>query len=95
MVVAEQKQAPRPPPHRRRPLPLRSGATLAASGYVGAGVQVHFGETYELANAQSLRGTPISSSISFITVSRSPMQINFISATMLTLDSHGQRYSLF
>ena len=28
-------------------------------------------------------------------VSRSPMQINFISATMLTLDSHGQRYSLF
>ena len=33
--------------------------------------------------------------MSYVMVSRSPMQINFTSATMLTLDSQGQQYSLF
>ena len=68
---------------------------MAASGYAGAGAQVRFGETYELANDQSLSGTPSGSGMSYVMVSRSPMQINFTSATMLTLASQGQQYSLF
>ena len=69
-------------------------AALAASGYAGAGAQLRFSETYELVNDQSLSGTPSSSGMSDVVVSRSPMQINFTSATMLTLDSQGQQYSL-
>jgi hypothetical protein len=46
-------------------------------------------------NDQSLSGTPTSSGMSYVMVSLSPMQINFTSATMLTLDSQGQQYSLF
>ena len=75
---------PTPPP----PPPAAIGrAALAASGYAGAGAQVRFGETCELANDQSLRGTPTSSGISYVIISRSPMQINFTSATILTLVS--------
>ena len=70
-------------------------AALAASGYAGAGAQVRFGETYELANDQSLRGTPSSRGMSYAMVSKTPMQITFTSATMLTLDSQGHQYSLF
>ena len=81
--------APPPPPA------AIGRAALAASGYAGAGAQVRFGETYELANDQSLSGTPTGSGKSYVMVSRSPMQINFTSATMLTLDSQGQQYSLF
>ena len=77
------------------PLTAIGRAALAASGYAGAGAQVRFGETYELANDQSLSGTPSSSGMSYVIVSQSPMQINFTSATMLTLDSQGQQYSLF
>ena len=85
-----------PPTTPTLPPPAAIGrAALAASGYAGAGAQVRFGETYELANDQSLRGTPTSSGISYVIISRSPMQINFTSATMLTLDSQGQQYSLF
>ena len=46
-------------------------------------------------NDQSLSGTPTGTGMSYVMVSRSPMQINFTSATMLTLDSQGQQYSLF
>lgn len=96
MVVTEQKRAPRPPTTPTLPPPAAIGrAALAASGYAGAGAQVRFGETCELANDQSLRGTPTSSGISYVIISRSPMQINFTSATILTLDSQGQQYSLF
>jgi hypothetical protein len=78
------------------PPPVAIGrAALAASGYAGAGAQVRFGETYELANDQSLRGTPTNSGMSYALVSTPPMQINFTSATMLTLNSQGQQYSLF
>jgi hypothetical protein len=69
-------------------------AALAASGHAGAGAQVRFSETYELANDQSLSGTPSGIGMSYVVVSRSPMQIKFTSATMLTLDSQGQQYSL-
>ena len=85
-----------PPTTPTLPPPAAIGrAALAASGYAGAGAQVRFGETCELANDQSLRGTPTSSGISYVIISRSPMQINFTSATILTLDSQGQQYSLF
>ena len=46
-------------------------------------------------NDQSLSGTPTGTGMSYVMVSRSPMQINFTSATTLTLDSQGQQYSLF
>ena len=46
------------------PPPAATGRpALAASGYASAGAQVRFGETYELANDQSLRGTPTSRGI--------------------------------
>ena len=78
------------------PPPAATGRpALAASGYAGAGAQVRFGETYELANDQSLRGTPSSRGMSYAMVSKAPMQITFTSATMLTLDSQGHQYSLF
>ena len=77
------------------PLTAIGRAALAASGFAGAGAQVRFGETYELANDQSLSGTPSGSGMSYVIVSRSPKHINFNSATMLTLDSQGQQYSLF
>ena len=78
------------------PPPAATGRpALAASGYAGAGAQVRFGETYELANDQSLRGTPSSRGMSYAMVSKTPMQITFTSATMLTLDSQGHQYSLF
>ena len=52
------------PPTTPTPPPAANGrAALAASGYAGAGAQVRFGETYELANDQSLRGTPTSRGI--------------------------------
>jgi hypothetical protein len=101
VVAVEQcrgQQPGRPPttPTTPNPPPAANGrAALAASGYAGAGAQVRFGETYELANDQSLRGTPTSSGMSYAMVSKTPMQINFTSATMLTLDSQGQQYSLF
>ncbi|MDA9053731.1 hypothetical protein N9H65_06555, partial [Planktomarina temperata] len=83
-------------PTTPNPPPAANGrAALAASGYAGPGAQVRFGETYELANDQSLRGTPTSSGMSYAMVTKNPMQINFTSATMLTLDSQGQQYSLF
>ena len=85
-----------PPTTPTPPPPAAIGrAALAASGYAAAGAQVRFGETYELANDQSPSGTPTGSGMSYVMVSRSPMQINFTSATMLTLDSQGQQYSLF
>jgi hypothetical protein len=78
-------------PTTPNPPPAANGrAALAASGYAGPGAQVRFGETYELANDQSLRGTPTSSGMSYAMVTKNPMQINFTSATMLTLDSQGQ-----
>ena len=83
------------PPTTPTPPAAIGRAALAASGYAGAGAQVRFGETYELANDQSLSGTPSGSGMSYVMVSRSPMQINFTSATMLTLASQGQHYSLF
>ena len=83
------------PPTTPTPPAAIGRAALAASGYAGAGAQVRFGETYELANDQSLSGTPSGSGMSYVMVSRSPMQINFTSATMLTLASQGQQYSLF
>ena len=85
-----------PPTTPTLPPPAAIGrAALAASGYAGAGAQVRFGETYELANDQSLSGTLTGSGMSYVMVSRSPMRINFTSATVLTLDSQGQQYSLF
>ena len=87
---------PPTPPTTPTPPPAATGrAALAASGYASAGAQVRFGETYELANDQSLRGTPSSRGMSYAMVSKTPMQITFTSATMLTLDSQGHQYSLF
>ena len=83
-------------PTTPNPPPAANGrAALAASGYAGAGAQVRFGETYELTNDQSLRGTPTSRGIWYVMVSKTPMQITFTSATMLTLDSQGHQYSMF
>ena len=42
---------PTPPPPTPPPAAI-GRAALAASGYAGAGAQVRFGETYELANDQ-------------------------------------------
>ena len=58
-------------PTTPNPPPAANGrAALAASGYAGPGAQVRFGETYELANDQSLRGTPTSSGMSYAMVTK-------------------------
>ena len=85
-----------PPPHRRRPHPLRSSVrpwprlAMRVQALRSALVKPN-----ELANDQSLSGRPSGSGMSYVIVSRSPMQIKFTSATMLTIDSQGQQYSLF